>query len=209
MPFFVATYQEAWPDRAQELLAAIRGSFADRTLAPARRNARVFQRLNEQTRFLTVSEWESQAAYESLRQSAEFVETSALCGPRPTAEYFERLHLFLRMNQRAAVVVCATIDAAADRVAEAEAFLRGASQREMVTVSGLVSRELYQSIDTSARFLVVLSWRSIAELEQFRATDAPRVESALQRLGCTLERFTGEIAAEYAPQDRTPASGTT
>lgn len=204
MPFFVAIYQEAWPNRVQELLAAIRGSFDARGLNPGRRNARVFQRLNEQTRLLAVAEWESQAAYESLRQSPDFVRITATCGPPPTIEYLERLHLFSRVNERPAVVACATVDAAAGRVADVEAFLRGPSQREVVSSPGLVARELYRSTGALTRVLSVHSWRSLADLERFRTTVEPRLESALQGLGATVSRFTGEIAVEYALQDRTP-----
>ena len=202
MPFFVATYQEAWPNHVQQLLATIRGSFAARSSHPGRRNARVFQRLNEPTQLLAITEWESQAAHESLRQSPEFVQMTTACGPAPTFEYLERLHLFHRMNQRTAVVACTTVEAPDEVLPEVEAFLRGPAQRELVSTTSVVTRELYRSIETGRRFLAVTSWRSIADLERFRANTAQRMEQELTATGATLARFTGEIAVEYSVQDR-------
>ena len=202
VPFFVATYQEAWPNHVHQLLAAIRGSFAARAVQPGRRNTRVFQRLNEQTRLLAIAEWESQAAYEALQQSQQPEQVGPTCGPPPTIEYLERLHLFHRMKQRAAVVACTTVEAPPERFVEVEAFLRGPAQREVVATASVVTRELYRSMETGRRLLAVTSWSAIADLEQFRATSAQRLEHELTALGATLSRFTGEIAAEYSLHDR-------
>ena len=177
------------------------GAASPRALSPGRRNARVFQRLNEPTRLLAIGEWASQAAYESLRQSPELVRRTATCGPPPTIEYLERLHLFARFNERPAIVACVTIDATADRSGEAEAFMRGPSQREVVTQPGLVSRELYRSTAPATRLLSVHGWRSLDDLERFRTTVEPRLDSELHARGATVSRFTGEIVVEYSLQD--------
>jgi quinol monooxygenase YgiN len=201
VPFFVAIYQEAWPDYEQTLLAAIRDNFAARARYPGRRSARVFQRLNDPTRLLTIGEWENQAAYLSLRQSPDFEETVATCGPPPTIEYLERLHLFHRMSQRPAVVTCSTIDAPIERMAQVEACVRGPLHDPTMN-PGLISSELYRPLGNPRRLVVVHSWRALADLERFRATDSPGLEHELTRLGGTVARFTGEIAAEFSIPER-------
>ena len=108
------------------------------------------------------------------------------CGPIPTVEYLERLHLFHRVNQRPAVVACTTVEATDERLAEIEAFLRGPAQHEVVSAPGLVTRELYRLIETGRRHQAVTSWRSIADLERFRADDEQRMEVALTAIGAAL-----------------------
>lgn len=205
MPFYVAIYQQAWPEQLPQLLAAIKSSFAaSRTATPGRQTARVFQRLNEPTTLLSVGEWDSQAAYEAHRSSPAFEQTMAVSGPPPDIEYLQRLHLFERMNERAVVVACVTILAPRESLAQIEEFLRGPAQLNMVATPGIVSRELYrgQAGQPVVRLLVVHGWRSLTDLERFRRADAPHFEGTLRSWGATVERFTGEIAAEYSRLER-------
>jgi hypothetical protein len=51
------------------------------------------------------------------------------------------------------------------------------------------------------RFLIVRGWSSLADLERFRATDAPDLYETHHRLGTTVERFTGSLAAELSLLD--------
>ena len=205
MPFFVAIYQQAWPEHLSRLLTAIKSNFAaSRTAAPGRQTARVFQRLNEPTTLLSVGEWDSQASYEAHQTSSAFRQTVSETGPPPTVEYLQRLHLFERMNERAVVFACVTILAPVDHLSAVEEFLRGPAQLNMIATPGIVSRELYRgSTDRpTVRLLVVHGWRSISDLERFRRADAPQFEGALRGWGATVERFTGEIAAEFSRLER-------
>jgi quinol monooxygenase YgiN len=203
MTFFVAIYQEVLPDRVQGLLSTIRSSLTSaRAAHPGRQRVRVFQRLGQPAHFLSLGEWESQAAFERDRASFSFLEADDASGPAASVEYFQRLHQFVRMEQRPAVVACATISAPAERRPDVEAFLRGAAQHDVVNTAGLTSRELYRSISTAGRLMVVHGWRSIADLERFRTSDVPLIETTLTRLGASVERFTGEITAQYSLGDR-------
>ena len=48
--------------------------------------------------------------------------------------------------------------------------------------------------------------RNSSDLEQFRTTLEVQLESDLEGLGATVSRFTGQIAVEYAVQDRQAGS---
>lgn len=206
--FYVAIYRQARPDRVQHLLSAIRRSFAaSRTVTPGRQAARVFQRLNEPTTLLSLAEWDSQATFEEYRASPAFRGTTEDIGPAPTLDYLRRLYLFERMNQRAAVMACATVTVSFDREHDVSDYLLGLAQQDMAARPGLVSREVYRRVqeeDATACFLVVHSWRALADLEQFRADTAARFEANLGRWGATVTRFTGEIAVEYSRVDDVP-----
>ncbi|MCC7369911.1 MAG: antibiotic biosynthesis monooxygenase [Chloroflexi bacterium] len=208
MPFFVAIRQQAWPDRLPMLLAAIRDNFAaSRMNAPGRHAARVFQRLHEPTSLLAISEWENQAAYEAHRGSAELRLAMEAAGPTATIDTLDRLHLFERMNERPGVVACVTIAMAAEHLHAVETFLLGPTRRSMVASPSLASRELYrfqQPVEGQRQLLVVHSWRSLADLDRFRSLDALEFEQRLRDLGATVDRFTGEIAAEYSRMQRLP-----
>lgn len=208
MSFYVAIYRQAQPDRVQQLLSTIRRSFAaSRTATPGRQAARVFQRLNEPTTLLSLAEWDSQDAFEAYRASPAFDETTEDIGPPPTLDYLRRLYLFERMNERAAVVASATITVDAAQEANVYGYLMGSAQRAMVGRPGLVSREVYQRTGTElprACFLVVHSWRTLADLEHFRNSDVSQFEASLTRWGAVVTRFTGEIAAEYSRVDDAP-----
>ena len=86
MPFFVATYRQAWPDRVADLLSSIRYSFeTSRTAAPGRQMSRVFQRLDNPCSLVTIGEWDNQADYEAHRASPAFEATTANSGPPPAS----------------------------------------------------------------------------------------------------------------------------
>ena len=206
MPFFVATYRQAWPDRVSDLLTSIKRSFeVSRTAAPGRHTSRVFQRLEDPTSLVSIGEWDNQAAYEAHHGSQAFEEATVETGPPPVIVFLRRIHLFERMNDRAAVVACVTITVPAERADSVESFLRGPAQANMVATPGIVFRELYRSYpddQPTVRLLVAHGWRSIADLERFRRADAPHFQSTLSSLGANVERFTGEIAAQFSRLDQ-------
>jgi quinol monooxygenase YgiN len=199
MAFFVAIHQEAWPDRLEQLLSAIRDNLATSTRAhPGRRSTRVFQQLGCPTQLLALGLWNDQAAFERFRRSQDFVEAVATCGPPPIIEPLEQLRLFERMEHRAAVMACSTLTAPPDQAAAVEAVLLSEQHRAVERVEGLVCREVYRARDTAGHMLLVHTWRSLADLDRFRAGEALRGEAALQQLGATTERFTGTLAAEFS-----------
>lgn len=202
MAHFVAIHQEAWPDRLSELLTTIRQSLAlAPTLHPGRRTTRLFQRLGRPTQFVAVSEWTDEFAFEQFSRWPVFVKTVAVCGPPPKIEPLVALRRFERMERRSAIASCVTVTASREHESVVrELLLRDAHQR-VSSQDGLVSRELYESRMTPGRFLVLRGWSSLADLERFRATDAADLYESHRRLGSSIERFTGALAAELSPLD--------
>jgi quinol monooxygenase YgiN len=196
---FVAIHQEAWPTRLSELLATIRQSLAlAPTLHPGRRTTRLFQRLGRPTQLVAVSEWSDEGAFDQFRRWPVFVKTVAVCGPPPRIEPLVALRRFERMEQRSVVASCVTITTSAEREADVRDYLLREAHQRVTSQHGLVSREVYQSRVVPGRFLIVRGWSSLADLERFRATDAPEVYEGHRRLGTTVERFTGALAAELS-----------
>lgn len=202
MAHFVAIHQEAWPDRLGELLTTIRQSLAlAPTLHPGRRTTRLFQRLGRPTQLVAVSEWSDERDFDQFRRWPVFVKTVAVCGPPPRIEPLVALRRFERMERRSAIASCITVIASPEQESVVrELLLRDAHQRA-TKQDGLISRELYQSRQTPGRFLVVRGWASLADLERFRATEAVELYETHRRLGSSVERFTGALAAELSRLD--------
>jgi heme-degrading monooxygenase HmoA len=200
---FVAIHQEAWPDRLGDLLGMIRHCLASAPmLHPGRRTTRLFQRLERPTQLVSVSEWSDEPAFERFRRWPVFARAISVCGPPPRIEPLVPLRRFERMEQRSALASCVTITASPECEAVVREYLLREAHRHVTSQHGLVSRELYQSREIPGRFLVVRSWTSLADLERFRATEAPALYDAHRRLGTTVERFTGALAAEFSIFDR-------
>jgi quinol monooxygenase YgiN len=199
---FVAIHQEAWPDRLGELLTTIRQSLAQApTLHPGRRTTRLFQRLGRPTQLVAVSEWSDEHDFDQFRRWPVFVQTVAVCGPPPRIEPLVALRRFERMERRSAVASCITVTASPEQEAVVRDFLLRDAHQRVMSQHGLVSRELYQSRETPGRFLVVRGWSSLADLERFRATEAAELYERHRRLGSSVERFTGALAAELSLLD--------
>jgi len=197
--YFVAMFQEAWPNRLDQLLETIRQSLASApSLHPGRRTTRLFQRLGQSTQLLSVSEWTDERAFEQYRDWSVFVGTRAQTGPPPRIEPLVPLRRFERMEQRVALASCVTVTAPPESVASLRDFLLRDAHDSVKTVPGLVSREVYGVRHTPGQFLVVRSWTSLADLERFRATDAADLDRTHVRLGARIDRFTGALAAELS-----------
>ncbi len=199
MPFFVAIHQEVWPEHLDALLATIKGNLAaSRILHPGRQGTRLFQRIGEPTRLLSISEWDGEAHFERFRQTPIFVETNAVSSSSLRVEPLERLRLLQRMDRRAVVVACATVTAPPERSADVEAVLLSDEHRAVERATGLIFREVFRSRAVVGHLLLVHGWASLADLERFRATESVRGAATLMELGATTDRFVGQIAAEYS-----------
>lgn len=202
MPFFVAAFQDVHPDRLEETLTTIRGDLAtSRRQHPGRRDTRVFQRINYPTHLLEIAEWDSLADYEQLRRTPRYQEMIARADPPARIEHLNRLRLFARMSVTAAVAGCVTMNVPPENAQALEAFILDDMRPGVEASVGLVTHEVYRMGAEVGRLLVVHSWRSIEDLERFRAGDRKRYDATLASLGVTAERLTNVVAAELSALD--------
>ena len=199
MPFFVAVYQEVTAEALDEVLATMRGDFAtSRRMHPGRRATRVFQRLNYPTHLLALGEWDSQADYERLRQTEAYQQVTERADPPATIEYLTRLRHFARLTLPPSIVGCVTIAAPRENAEALEAFILDEVRLGVEGSLGLAAHEVYRVGDEGGRLLVVHGWRSIEDLERFRAGDRRRYEARLRELGAATDRLTGVVAVQYS-----------
>jgi len=200
--FFVAVFREVPADRLADVLSTIRGDFAaSRRLHPGRRGTRLFQRLNYPTHLLEIAEWDTVAEYEQLRRTASYQAATVLSDPPARIEYLTRLRLFARMSVPAAVVGCVILTNPPEHAEALEAFVLGDARHSLEAAPGLVTHEVYRMGSGGDRWLVVHSWRTIEDLERFRAGDRQTFNARLQELGVTIERLTNVVAAELSRLD--------
>ena len=102
------------------------------------------------------------------------------------------------MARRAVIGSCVTITARAEAVPELQAFLVGDAHRQIKTLHGVVSREVFAARDTPGTFLVVHSWQALADLERFRTNEALVLDQIHTRLQTKLVAFTGALAVQFS-----------
>jgi quinol monooxygenase YgiN len=202
VPFFVAVYQEVSADRLEEVLATMRGDFAtSRRMHPGRRSTRVFQRLNYPTHLLALGEWDSRADYDRLRQTDAYQQVTERAEPPASIEYLTRLRHFARLAVPPAIVGCVTITAPRENAGALEAFVLDEARHVVEGAPGLVAHEVYRVGENGGRLLAVHGWRSIEDLERFRAGERQGLERRLGELGASTDRLTGVVAVQYSRLD--------
>jgi quinol monooxygenase YgiN len=199
MPFFVAVDQEIPPHALDRTLTTIQVDFAtSRAVHPGRRHTRVFQRLNQPGHLLTIGEWEHAADYERLRQSPRYRELVVAADPPARIEPLTRLRYFARMSLRPNVVACVIMDAPEGAADALRSYVLGETHQRIERSPGLLAHEVFQVGAAPGALLGVHSWRSLRDLERFRAEDGPGYGADLAELGVTVTRFTGLIAAQFS-----------
>jgi quinol monooxygenase YgiN len=199
MPFFVAVDQEIPPHALDRTLTTIQADFAtSRAIHPGRRHTRVFQRLNLPTHLLTIGEWEHAADYERLRQTARYRELVVAAEPPARIEPLTRLRYFARMSMRPSIVACVMMDAPEGAADALRSYVLAETHQRIERSPGLLAHEVFQVGEEPGALLGVHSWRSLRDLERFRAEDGPGYGAALAELGVTITRFTGLIAAQFS-----------
>ena len=199
MAFFVLMDRQIRPDRLDDVLGRIRERLrGPHSAQHGRRTSRVFQRLDAPTHLLTVSEWTDEEAFREFARSDVFAETDRIGGSPPTITPLLPLMRFEHMARRAAIASCVTVTATLENTPALRAYLIGPVHREFKTLSGIVGREVYEARDAHGTFLVVHSWMSLADLEEFRTTVAPRMDRVHDQLKTTMVAFTGSVAAQFS-----------
>jgi heme-degrading monooxygenase HmoA len=199
MAFWVLMNRKTRQDRLDEVLARIRQRLAESsTQQRSRRASRVFQRLGDPTHLLTVSEWVDERSFTEFSQSAIFAETDAIGGSRPEIVPLVPLLRYEHMARRAAICSCVTITATPDAIPELREYLVRQAHQEIKSLSGVVSREVFAARDTAGTYLVIHGWQALADLERFRSTEAPALDSIHERLQTELVVFTGALTAEFS-----------
>jgi len=199
VPFFVAVFREVYPDGLDHVMSAVRGDLAaSRRLHPGRRDARIFQRLNTPTDLLEIAEWDRQADYEQIRYAARCRAPDQEAVPSTRTEYLTRLRLFARMSAPAVIVGCTMLTAPPEHADALGTFVLGEVPHGDDAPPGLVTHEVYRVGAEDRRFLVVHGWRTLEDLERYRAANRARYVETYQALDATADRFTGVVAAELS-----------
>jgi heme-degrading monooxygenase HmoA len=201
MPLFVVSRLQVDPSQLAEVLALIRGEFARDLRRPGRRQARVFQRLGSPTDLLGLVEWDGEESYDAYRRSSTHrALLNGLSAPAHTRSC-ARLSLFEYFLQPTAVSACAIITPGLAPSTVIEEVIRQQGQADVIPSPGLVGHELYRTLEHPPIYVVMHRWRDFADLDRFRRDISPRLQRTLADLGATLERFTGQLVAEFPARD--------
>jgi heme-degrading monooxygenase HmoA len=206
MAFIVIVRLQVRPERLADVLSLIRTEFArSQGSGRGRLRGHVFQRLGHLTDLLGCVEWDSQQAYEQYRHSlTHHAILDGLAAPSH-AQYCTRLVSFERMLERSAVAACAVLASSIDTSAAVEQYVLQERRDEIISTPGLIAHEVYRTLKTPPRYIVVHRWQHLGDLERFRQDTGRREDQRLAELGGTLERFTGALVAQYPLDDVLPS----
>jgi quinol monooxygenase YgiN len=194
----VARWQVAGGDEEHIIATARQALDVRGRQPPARREAHVFQALDDPCLLLYVGEWDDRAAFE-LHQAANGT-GSVEAAIRSGGEYIicERQVFFGRFAARALVVGCAIMEAPPEASETVRALLLPDGRWTARGAPGLVHYTVFREMNHRQRFVVVHGWQSEAALRDFR--DRPStLRAGVMELGGSFSQFTG---IERASTDR-------
>jgi len=199
MPFFVVVQYQARPDQLDGLLALIRHDFSvSATAHPGRRFARVFQHDQEPWRLLGIEEWQQEEELRRHLEASAFAEALVAYGPPPLISALERLQHYRHMPHQPTALGCFTLTAPTEHAEEVERFICDEERRDALVAGGLALRAVYRLGGSPGRLLVLHGWQTHSDLDAYSATVERAIIRSLALNGTSIERFTGEIVAQYS-----------
>jgi len=191
----VVTVVGRWhvPDGQQALaIAAARHELDVRAAQPpARREAHVFQAIDDPGLLLYVAEWSDRVAFELYRgQSGPETIEAAISA---AGEYIicERLVFYGNFAYRANIVACGIVDAPAEASEAVREVLLPGGRWEIHGWPGLVHYTAFRETSRTHRYVVVHGWKSEAALRGSREATRPAASEQFRKVGATLIQFTG------------------
>jgi quinol monooxygenase YgiN len=183
------------PGKERVAIAAARRALEGRASQPAaRREARVFQAIDDPSILLYVGEWTDRAAFELHRGESD--RTAVEQAVREGGEYVicERLVFFGRFAFRANVVACGIVEAPPDAAEAVRQLIVPSGRWSIHGWPGLVHYTVFRELSHARRYVVVHGWQSEAALKSFREARA-EFRDTLDRIGGTLIQFVGHERA--------------
>lgn len=181
--------------REDQVVASARQELAARAGCPlARRNAQVFQAVDDAGLLLYVGEWSDRGAFERYR--GEAAPGTVEAAVRDVGEYLicQRTLFFGNYAYRAAITGCGIIEAPPEAGDAVRELLLPDGRWFMHGSPGLVHYAVYREVTHNHRYVFVHGWRSeeavVALIE--RSVGA---QQALARVGATAVRFVGHERA--------------
>ena len=177
-------------------IAAAQHELDVRAVQPAaRREAHVFQAIDDPSMLLYVAEWSDRVAFEIYRgQSGANTVEAAISA---AGEYLicERLVFFGNFAYRAHIVGCVIVDAPADASESVRNVLLPGGRWTIHGWPGLVHYTVFREHAGARRYVVVHGWQSEAALLAFREARVEAGPAAFGRVGARLIQFTGHERA--------------
>lgn len=198
MPFFVAIRHQARQHQRETLLAFIREDFAASARAARRKFARLFQHVERPDILMAFEEWQEREDFEAHLRSPGYREALDACGLPPQPMPLERLQYYRHMPRPPTALTCTLLASAPEDAATIEAYVCEHERQRSLAASGLVLRAVYRVSEPARQLVLLHGWQTIEDLTRYAATDEPAATRALVEAGATLDRFTGQIAAEYS-----------
>lgn len=177
--------------REDQVVTAARQELTARAGFPrTRRNAQVFQAINDAGTLLYVGEWSDRADFELYRGEAAPGTVEAAI--RDVGEYLicERMLFFGNYAYRAVITGCSIIEAPPESGDAIRELLIPNGRWVMHGSPGLVHYAVFREVTHSHRFVIVHGWQSEAALLALR-DGRHRLLDALAMLGGSAIQFSG------------------
>lgn len=164
------------------------------------RAAHFFQSAVDPRHFGYLGLWARRADYWEYLRAAEADAAFAVLGSCTARRHFlERVSVYERVGQRAAVITAKVIHCPAAARESVSAFLGAQARQDLRDQPGVVWRALYRDADDGDWFVAVRGFASAAAQEAVRAAVGPTIDRWLQDQGVAVYRFQALTRATVAP----------
>ncbi len=165
---------------------------------PGRRNARLFQHVEDPTRLFYVAEWDSREAFEAYRLSAPMPGRPDQFQAHPVCRAYRRLALFERVMTEVQSAHATIVEGAAETHAVRRSLALAYHRASARGQSGLVVLMMHEGIDDPATLLIVSGWQSADRSGTLEPHADRALVDQLQAAGGSVQQFVGRTRAETA-----------
>jgi hypothetical protein len=190
----VVVRRRALPGQERPLLAAMAAELKS-SRPPRSLRARVFQGLTDPRAVIYLAEWSSRDAYLTYN-TPPLVALDALCTSPPRRWFGQPLDYFEAGSEPPRVLTSSIFEAPPAAAMSLISFLMEQAGPALYQSTSCVLRALYQDLDHPSRFISLKGWRSEADWSAAMDALAPRLDAHVEKLGATVEHFTGLLRAD-------------
>jgi hypothetical protein len=194
LSILVVVRRRALAGQEQALLAAMAAELRS-SRPPRSLRARVFQGLSDRRAAIYIAEWSTREAYLAYN-TPPLVALDALCTAPPRRWFCQPLDLFEADAEPPRVLTSSIFEAPPAAAMPLISFLMEQAGPALYQSTSCVLRALYQDLDHPSRFISLKGWRSEEQWTAAMAALAPRLDAEVEKLGATVEHFTGLLRAD-------------
>lgn len=185
------------PGRMDEVVRQATERFQARTEAGSGRiDSYLFEDREDACLVVTVSRWESRAAFEVMLERFGVIGGADLYEGEPSSSVYRPLTRYVRLFEPSEVATLTIVEGKPEAASELRAYLLERRKHLNLRAHGIVEHELGEDEDRPGRFEMFVRWQTAAAVEAGRTWIRTWFDPELASFGATIQRYDGRVRAE-------------